>query len=118
MGRGGRGFPGFYFLPAISLMKWSKAKGEIAMDGNFRKKGHGCPFFPTRSARKDIPISLVKSGKKFSWEIPFRPAPYPPHFPSGKKHSPRELHIFSYSHISVFTTAPFYAITYMSQKIK
>jgi len=51
-------------------MKWLKIQGEIAMDGNFRKKGHGCLFFPTRSACPCLPISLVKSDWKLQQKIP------------------------------------------------
>ncbi len=65
---------------AISLMKWSKVQGEIAMDGNFRKRGHGCPFFPPRSAGQSLTISLVKS----DWK-PQQKTRTPPPFPQPQQ---------------------------------
>ena len=49
--RGDDGRAGFLPLRTISNFTYEivKSLGEIAMDGNFRKKGHGCPFFSTRS---------------------------------------------------------------------
>jgi len=40
----------FLLLRTISNFTYEivKSLGEIAMDGNFRKKGHGCHFFSTR----------------------------------------------------------------------
>ena len=29
-------------------MKWPNTKGKIAMDGDFKKQGHGCPLLLTR----------------------------------------------------------------------
>ncbi len=54
----------------ISLMKWTKAQGKIAMDGNFRKEGHGCRFLPPRSVPQYFPISLVKSDGKLQQKMP------------------------------------------------
>ena len=38
------------------------------MDGNFRKRRARMPFFPTRSAPKPLPISLVKPAEKLQPE--------------------------------------------------
>ncbi|NBI91112.1 hypothetical protein D3Z45_11185 [Lachnospiraceae bacterium] len=36
-------------------------QGKTAMDGGFRKHGHGCPLLPPRPHPTLFPISLVKS---------------------------------------------------------
>ncbi|MDE7015289.1 MAG: hypothetical protein K2P19_11550, partial [Kineothrix sp.] len=36
-------------------------QGKTAMDGGFRKHGHGCPLLLTRPHPTPLPISLVKS---------------------------------------------------------
>ena len=78
-GRGweGRGVFGCCVQSAILLMKWSKPQGKIAMDGNFRKRGHGCPSFPPRSVPQCPPISLVKYDWKPQPKTPSFPAPSP-----------------------------------------
>ena len=30
------------------FMEWSTIQGKTAMDGGFRKHGHGCPLLPPR----------------------------------------------------------------------
>ena len=42
-------------------MKWVHTQGKTAMDGGFKKHGHGCPLLLTRPHPTPLPISLVKS---------------------------------------------------------
>ncbi|NBI90652.1 hypothetical protein D3Z45_08640 [Lachnospiraceae bacterium] len=41
-------------------------QGKTAMDGGFRKHGHGCPQLPPRQSPTPISISLVKSAFNLS----------------------------------------------------
>ena len=95
----GKGLAGSWFFcccfqSAISLMKWSKMQGDIAMDGNVRKQRHGCRLLPTRSAGYHISISLVKSDWKLQQKTEAPPAPFPaapPPFVSVSLRLPRRL---------------------------
>lgn len=52
-------------------MKWSNTQGKTAMDGGFKKHGHGCPLLLTRPLPTSSSISLVKSAFSLSRKTKF-----------------------------------------------